>query len=144
MSDSISVRLARSNDYEVVSSLLEGLDLPIEGMKEHFQHFIVMEKSDDIIGVFGIEIYDSIGLLRSFGVRKKFQGKGFGAKLIDKMENYILEKNLDEVYLFSETADKMFAKWGYEYTTRDTADPRIQQSVEWGLCTSTPLLVKKS
>ena len=97
-----------------------------------------------IIGVFGIEIYESIGLLRSFGVKKKYQGKGFGAKLIDKMESYILEKKLDEVYLFSETADKMFVKMGYVYTTREEADPRIQQSIEWGLCTTTPLLVKKS
>lgn len=143
MSDSYSLRLANNNDYEAASSLLEDLDLPTEGMKEHFQDFIVVNNSDEIIGVFGIEIYESIGLLRSFGVKKKYQGKGFGAKLIDKMESYILEKNLDEVYLFSETADKMFAIRGYEYTTRDAADPIIQQSIEWQLCNSTPLLIKK-
>ena len=143
MSDSISIRYADNNDYLEVYEMLRELNLPTDGLKEHLHRFLLLIYSNNIIGVFGIEIYVSVGLLRSLGVRKGYQGLGYGTRLIEAMEDYISESKLDTIYLFTETADKMFVKRGYQYISRESADPIIQQSLEWTICSSVPLLFKK-
>ncbi|MHA2175823.1 MAG: arsenic resistance N-acetyltransferase ArsN2 [Candidatus Hodarchaeales archaeon] len=132
-----------NEDLEEVYLLLKQVDLPIEGVKEHFTDFFIIRDDKKIAGCVGIEIYEDVGLLRSVAVHPSFQGKGLGQQMVGKMETYSAEQGLHTIYLLTDTAEKFFLKLGYEYISREETDERIKQSVEFTtLCPSSPVMRK--
>jgi len=131
-------------DLENVLRLLKLVDLPIEGVKEHFQNFFLIKEDNLAIGCIGIEIYGQVGLLRSLAVHPSFQNKGLGQKLVGWIERYSTEKGINSIYLLTETAENFFLKLGYQFIPREKTDPKIKQSIEFTtLCPSAPVMVKK-
>ncbi|PWI47256.1 hypothetical protein CEE45_12735 [Candidatus Heimdallarchaeota archaeon B3_Heim] len=130
-------------DLPEVLKLLQLLDLPIEGVKEHFQHFFILREDEMVVGCIGVEIYDNTGLLRSIGIHPSYQGKGFGQQMVSRLEEFSSEKELNSLYLLTETAEKFFLNLGYKYVSREEVDPNIKQSIEFTkLCPSSPVMVK--
>jgi amino-acid N-acetyltransferase len=130
-------------DLEEVFTLLKQVDLPIEGVKEHFNDFFIIREDKKIAGCVGIEIYEDVGLLRSVAVHPSFQGKGLGQQMVGKMEAYSAEIGLHTIYLLTDTAEKFFLKLGYEYISREETDSRVKQSIEFTtLCPSSPVMMK--
>ncbi len=133
-----------AKDLPEVLKLLSMVNLPVEGVKEQFQNFFIIRKDKTIVGCIGIEIYGNTALLRSLAVHPSFQGKGLGLQLVHKIEGYSTEKNLRNIYLLTETAEKFFLNLGYNYVPRDNVDPRIKQTIEFTtLCPSSPVMIKK-
>ncbi|MHA2096636.1 MAG: arsenic resistance N-acetyltransferase ArsN2 [Candidatus Hodarchaeales archaeon] len=132
-----------TQDLPEVSTLLKLVNLPVEGVKEHFQDFFVIRNEGLVVGCIGIEIYDKTGLLRSLAVRPSSQGKGLGLQLVNKIEQYSGEKKLDTIYLLTETAEKYFLKLGYKIIPREDVDSGVKQSIEFTtLCTSSSAMMK--
>ncbi|MFX1514656.1 MAG: GNAT family N-acetyltransferase [Promethearchaeota archaeon] len=144
----IKITRAVEEDLQGVFLLLKTVDLPKEGVTEHFHTFFVARDGDLIVGCIGIEIYSappdpSIGLLRSVAVHPSFQGKGIGHQLVEKIHEFSNQEDLKEVYLLTETAEHYFPKFGYVIIPREEADPKIKQSVEFTtLCIDSPLMKK--
>ncbi len=134
---------ANPQDLQEVLTLLKLVNLPIEGVKEHFQDFFIIRKDKMTLGCVGIEIYENAGLLRSLAIHPSFQGKGLGQQMVGKIEDYLAEKGITNIYLLTETAEKFFLKLGFNFISREKTDPKIKQSIEFTtLCTSAPVMVK--
>ena len=61
-----------------VLELLKLVNLPIEGVKEHFSNFFVLKVENRVIGSIGVEIYPKVGLLRSLAIHPNYQRRGLG------------------------------------------------------------------
>ncbi|MFW9906576.1 MAG: arsenic resistance N-acetyltransferase ArsN2 [Candidatus Thorarchaeota archaeon] len=132
-----------THDLPEVLKLLKQVDLPTEGVKEHFHNFFIIKKDDMTVGCAGIEIYEHVGLLRSLAIHPSFQGKGNGHQMVNKIEEYSAEKGISKIYLLTETAEKFFLKLGYKIIPREETDLKIKQTIEFTtLCPSAPVMVK--
>ena len=132
-----------NQDLEEVLTLLKQVNLPIEGVKEHFKNFFVTKEDKTIVGCVGLEIYEEVGLLRSIALQPSFQGKGLGEQMVSKIETYSVENRINKIYLLTETAEKFFLKLGYRIIPREETDPRIKQSNEFTtICPSSPVMMK--
>jgi amino-acid N-acetyltransferase len=142
MLNSIRIKKVKSEDYEDVISLLNQLDLPPDGVFEHFEHFFVAKQDKEVIGVAGMEVYGNIGLVRSVGVAKNSQGLGLGRSMIEMIHRYAEENDLTKLFLFTDTAELMFLKFGYKTIQRHEIDERLKKSAEFKICESAPTMVK--
>ncbi|MCK5343135.1 MAG: GNAT family N-acetyltransferase, partial [Candidatus Heimdallarchaeota archaeon] len=110
---------------------------------EHFQDFFIMRNDEMVVGCVGIEIYENTGLLRSLAIHPFSQGKGLGQQLVTRIEEYSAEKELNPIYLLTDTAEKFFLKLDYKIIPREETDSRVKQSIEFTmLCPSSPVLMK--
>jgi amino-acid N-acetyltransferase len=134
----LEIRPAVEQDYESISALLQDSVLPVQGVSDNLQHFIVLTENERPIGTVGLELYGSKALLRSMAVDKVRQGNGYGTRLCDEIIDYATERGLTEVYLLTETAESFFATRGFQVIQRDQVDERVQSSAEFSsLCPST-------
>lgn len=145
LSGQVLIRSSCSNDLPAVKKLLKDLHLPIEGVQDQFKNYIILEnQSKELIGVAGLEIYNQFGLLRSVAVHQKFQNKNFGTDMVKKVEEFGKSKNLKEIYLLTETAEKFFSKHGYTIVQRDLVPKVIQASYEYSTaCKVSAIVMKK-
>lgn len=124
-------RFATKEDYPVICSLLESAELPLEGVKEHLNNFILFFQNDLLVGTVGLEIYGDKALLRSLGLNKDHQGKGYGLFLSQKIIELAKTKEISELYLLTESAQHFFEKLGFEKISRNEVDKQVQTSVEF-------------
>ncbi len=82
-------------------------------------------------GTVGLEIYNDKALLRSLAVAGAHQGQGFGQKLYFAIIEKAREHGIREIYLLTETAEKFFANQGFEKISRDSADVKVKESIEF-------------
>ncbi|MCG8606426.1 arsenic resistance N-acetyltransferase ArsN2 [bacterium] len=134
----LEIRQAVEQDYDSISALLKDSALPVKGVSENLQHFIVLTENEQPIGTIGLEMCGSKALLRSMAVSKERQGNGYGSRLCREILDYATEKGLTEVYLLTETAVDFFAARGFVVISREQADEAVQATEEFSrLCPST-------
>jgi hypothetical protein len=75
-----TIRIAKRSELDKVLKLLESLDLPGDGVEEHLDEFLVAEEAGRVIGAVGLEVYGSVGLLRSLAVEPLEQACVSGSK----------------------------------------------------------------
>jgi amino-acid N-acetyltransferase len=140
---SLNIRPARNEELERLLELLDELELPRAGVKEHYSNFLVAERQDCVVGAVGLEIYDKVGLLRSLAVEPGEQGSGIGARLVDSVLSKAKEDQLETVYLLTTAADRYFPRFGFETIKREQVDPRLAASEELrGACPETAVCMK--
>lgn len=133
-----NIRTATQHDLPNIHSLLMQVNLPIEGVAENIQHFLVAEVDNKIIGTIGLEIYPPAGLLRSAAVLPEYQKSGIGTKLFDALLHLAKERQLTELYLLTNTAESYFAQKGFVKINREDVKGDITYSAEFRMncCTS--------
>lgn len=122
---------AMDQDLDAVLALLSKVNLPIEGVADHFQNFLVAWDESQLVGCAGIEIYDDVGLIRSVAVHPSLQGQGIGHALIEEIESLSRDKGLKEIYLITDTAEQFFSELSFVTIPREDANPKIKQSLEF-------------
>ena len=138
------IRKARKSDLAAVEHLLEASKLPLDGVRDHFEHFIVAEDGDAIEGAVGFEKYDSVALLRSAVVAPESRGSGIGSKLVEEVLKRAEADGIDELYLLTTTAEKYFPRFGFTATTRAAVPEKLQSSAEFqGACPDTAVVMKR-
>jgi amino-acid N-acetyltransferase len=125
------VRPARSADLDAVEELLRASALPLDGVRAHFDTFIVAEAQARLVGSAGFEIYDSCALLRSVVVHESARGSGLGSSLVVAGLERALERAIMDVYLLTTTAAGFFSKHGFERIDRAQVPASIGGSVEF-------------
>ncbi len=66
---------------------MEEVNLSLAGIEEHFQHFLKLMVDGELVAVAGLELYSTIGLLRSIAVIPEYRHSGLGRGLIRAMIN---------------------------------------------------------
>ena len=141
----MNIRTAKQNDCAEIVRLLMADALPVEGVDDNLDNFLLLEEGDEIIGCVGLEFYDKVGLLRSLAVTQNRRGNGYGKRLTEAVLNLAGNKNIETLYLLTETAEKFFEKFGFSPIHREHAGSAIKQSSEFKyLCPDTAVLMIKN
>jgi amino-acid N-acetyltransferase len=132
---SFLIRPAEVGELPDVLRLLAESKLPVEGVAEHLDGFLVGEEAGNVVGVIGCERYGDVGLLRSLAVTRSARGRQWGRRLLESLMAQTRQEDLRALYLLTETAEGFFARFGFQTVPRDSLDPRLQASRELqGVC----------
>jgi amino-acid N-acetyltransferase len=127
-----------------VEVLLEENDLPSADVRSKPECFYVAREGDERVGVGGVEVYGSDGLLRSVAVERSVRGEGIGTALCDRLEAVAGEDGVGTLYLLTTTAREFFADRGYAEVERTEAPEAIRATTEFAdLCPSTAACMRK-
>src|SRR5687767_8924846 len=107
------VRKASPADLPRVERLLADSDLPLAGVKESFEHFVVAEAGNDLVGVAGLEVCCDNALLRSVAVRSEYRSKGVGRELVMRAIGEAEARGIHALYLLTTTAESYFPTFGF-------------------------------
>ena len=135
------------NPTEVqVRSLLAECQLPTSDLSpKNLEHFLGCGTVQTLKGVVGLEIYDTVALLRSLAVAADCRGIGCGKALVAEAERYAQSKGVTELYLLTTTAADFFERLGYRRSSRENAPQAIRQTEEFScLCPSSSALMAKA
>lgn len=134
-----SFKRAEPSDFQAISRLLGSVDLPIEGVSENIDNFLVARDLEgQLIGVAGVEVYGESGLLRSVAVSVEHRGQGLGQLLVKGCIAQAKKQRVRRLYLLTETAEKFMKRFGFRRTERELVDTALQSSEEFkGACPDT-------
>jgi N-acetylglutamate synthase-like GNAT family acetyltransferase len=128
----LPIEAAAPSDLEDVRRLLEHVDLPTNGLEDHFPHgYVVGHIENDIVAAAGLERHGDYGLLRSVAVADALRGRGLGRAVVANRLDAARLAGLRGVYLLTTTAKDYFAELGFVDTPRATVPPEIAGSVEF-------------
>lgn len=126
-----NLRPARPEDLPAALALLEVAGLPVTGVDECFDRFIVAEHDGSLVGVAGLEVHGNDGLLRSVAVAPDWRSRGLGGALTAAILAESERARLSAVYLLTETAEHFFPRYGFTRIEREQASDAIRQSAEF-------------
>lgn len=143
MSTAFSIRAARPDDIDAVEGTLLASDLPLNGLRDQFgDGYAVAEVNGELIGVEGIEVYGTDGLLRSAAVVSDWRGKGVGDALTRDRIEWARRRGLKSLYLLTMTAGDYWPRFGFQRADRDAAPVAMRQSPEFtDACPATALFM---
>ena len=125
------LRPATAGDHATVIELLQTGKLPVDGVPDSLEHFIVAEAEGKTIGTIGLERYGQYGLLRSAVVSSGWQRRGVGRALVERLLDYSRDLSLDAIYLLTTTAEGYFPSFGFIGVGRPDVPAEVQKSVEF-------------
>jgi amino-acid N-acetyltransferase len=140
-----SIRAATPQDAPAVRSLLADSELPLDGVPEDLEHFLVAEREGTVVGAIGMEFYGSAGLLRSAVVSPTVRGSGIGDRLVIALLADARSKGTTDVVLLTTTADTWFPRFGFTRTTRAEVPASLHASEEFrGACPDSAVVMRLS
>ena len=135
----IELRPARPAQFDAIAGLLRAAGLPVEDLNAAMlDAFVVATEGGTCVGVVGLEIHESCGLLRSLAVEPRHRSRGLGARLVDAIEAEARARGVVALYLLTTTATTFFERVGYAAHDRATVPPAIAATTEFSsLCPDT-------
>jgi amino-acid N-acetyltransferase len=113
------------------------------GISSSLKSFILAKSAKRIIGAVGVEIYDGLGYLRRLVVQPEFRGKGIGGGLCSRAVAHAHLRNVNELFLLTTTAQRFFAKLGFQKVDRRFVPAPIKSSDDYRtLCPVTTVCMK--
>ncbi|WP_458186751.1 arsenic resistance N-acetyltransferase ArsN2 [Haladaptatus sp. NG-WS-4] len=141
----LTLRRADDSHRSYIRTLLDRNELPSRDVRSKVDCFYVGYDGADAVGIGGVEVYGTDGLLRSVVVERSVRGDGFGTALCDLLEERASADGVETLYLLTTTAADFFAGRGYVEIERSDAPPAIQQTTEFdGLCPASATCLRKS
>jgi len=136
---------ARVDDFGQIKALLMDCNLPTQDLVlEYLPQFLLLQDEGQLIGVVGLDVKHSVGLLRSLAVQAKFRGRGLGSQLVHDAESYAATIGVQMLYLLTTTAAQFFASLGYTETNRQQVPAAIQATAEFAtICPSSAVCMVK-
>ena len=128
-----------------VLALLRESSLPLAGVEEHFDSFLVARTEEGALaGCVGLERYGDVGLLRSLAVAAPARGSGLGASLVLRLFELARSNGIATLYLLTTTAEGYFPRFGFERIAREESDPKLEASAELrGACPASAVLMRR-
>lgn len=128
---SVEIRPAAEADLPEIEQLLEDSGLPLAGVAEALEQFLVARDGGRLAGVIGLERYGPVALLRSAAVDPAARGRRIGAMLVDRLVAEAGERGIRELYLLTTTAEKWFPRFGFHSIARSEVPEAVRESVEF-------------
>ena len=129
--DAPRVRSAAPGDLPAVERLLEASGLPLDGVTEAFDTFVVAEAGSELVGVAGLEICCDNALLRSVAVRPEWRSHGVGRAVVTRAIADAEARGLRALYLLTTTAERYFPSFGFHTISRDDVPAEIRETAEF-------------
>jgi len=140
----VSYKIAGEDNVEAIVTLLKTNNLPVKDLGTGQRMFLVAISDGKTVGCVAVEMYGTVGLLRSLAVNNDFRGKGIGQKLVAEAEVWSFDNGLKTLYLLTTTAAGFFPKIGWSNTDRTSVPESIALSSEFAsVCPSTAVCMKK-
>lgn len=137
------IRPGSSREFGAVKRLLIANGLPVDGVPDSLQHFLIAFDGRKVIGAIGLELLGDYALLRSAVVEESSRGSGLGAQLVEGALAKARVLRLKGVYLLTTTAEKYFPRFGFSTVPRESAPKELLASAEFnGACPATAVLMK--
>ena len=127
----VSLRTARKGDLPAVERLLTASSLPLEGVAENIDTFVVAESGGELVGVAGLEVCCSNALLRSTAVDPAWRGHGVGRQLVERIIADAESRGIRGLYLLTTTAERYFPSFGFVRTTREAVPEEVRATAEF-------------
>lgn len=127
-------------------ALLLSADLPVSDLRENRSlELFGVRAHGRLVGMVGIERYDTVALLRSLVVAAAHRASGCGQALVRIAERCALERGVETCYLLTTTAADFFARLGYEVISRAAAPEAIAATSQFsGVCPASSTFMRKS
>jgi amino-acid N-acetyltransferase len=126
----VAIRRARPGDQPHVERLLAAAGLPVEGVADHFGHYLVAVTARGVVGAIGLETYGAYGLLRSAVVEPGSQGRGIGDLLTIRVLEDARARGMRAVYLLTTTAAAYFERFRFRRVERASLPAELGASAE--------------
>ena len=138
------IRSARPSDLAAVEKLLVDSKLPVEGVAEAIDGFVVAESGGELAGVAGLERCADDALLRSVAVAEKWRGRGVGNALVTQLIANAEREGLARLYLLTTTAERWFPAFGFARITRDDVPDAVRATSEFrDICPSSAIVMMR-
>jgi amino-acid N-acetyltransferase len=125
-------------DAAAVTALLRSCGLPHQDIAPHLPHFLVARDAGRVIGVIGLEVHGSDGLLRSLAVSEDRRSEGVARRLYALLLGKARALQLSRLYLLTTSAQGFFEMLGFRAVERETVPAAIRTSEEFrSLCPDT-------
>ena len=131
----VSLRPATGGDLPAVERLLTANSLPLAGVAENLDTFVVAESGGQLVGVGGLEVCYNNALLRSVAVDAAWRSRSVGRQLVERVIAGAEARGIRALYLLTTTAERYFPSFGFTTTTRDAVPEEIRATAEFqGAC----------
>lgn len=125
------VRPANASDLAAVERLLVESNLPLDGVREALDDFVVAEAGTDLVGVAGLEVCCDNALLRSVAVSPEWRSHGVGRALVTRVISDAESRGLRALYLLTTTAEHYFPSFGFHTIARDAVPDDVRATAEF-------------
>ncbi len=141
-----TLRQALVEDWDTVRKLLLAADLPVDDLgPDRLDGFLIAEDDNAIVGLIGLEVLGTVGLVRSLVVDKNARRSGLGGKLVGSLEAAAQTAGIAELWLLTIDAEQFFQRHNFEIVDRADAPDEIRNSEEFSkLCPGTAWLMRKA
>lgn len=112
----------------------------------HDEEVVIFEfgYEDRMIGVGGLEGYDSVGLLRSIVIKESYRGMGHGKRLVRAIEDVARNEGIETLFLLTTSASSYFRDLEYREIPRSEMPPEIRKTEEFSdLCPTSATCMRK-
>lgn len=141
----ITLREPSERDFPAMEQLLRSAKLPVDGVKDSLDSFVVAEKDGKVVGLAGVERCGRYGLLRSVAVDPQMRGRGIGRALIERLIADSRDEEIPDLYLLTTTAEEYFPAFGFTKIDRDATPAEVQNTSEFkDLCPSSAVVMRRS
>lgn len=132
---SLHIRDATPADFDDIARLLAAESLPVAGVADHLQRYLVAERDGQTIGAMGLEVYGETGLLRSAVVAQDVKNQGIGGTLYDELIKKARRLGISRLLLLTNTAEEYFRRRGFRTIDQESVTGPVRSSVEFsGAC----------
>jgi amino-acid N-acetyltransferase len=123
---------AVARDLESLCELLDAVDLPSAGLRDHLGTALVARDGDDIVGCVALEIYGDAALLRSLAVVPSRRETGLGRRLVQAALSLGRQNGASTFCLLTTTAADFFVRhFAFRPVARAEVPAPVRQSVEF-------------
>jgi len=128
-----------------IRQLLSACGLPISDLSLSKSVLFLGSCSETrLVGVIGLEVFDSVALLRSLAVAPSHRHHGLGRSLVAFAEAHAACLGIESFFLLTTTAEAFFTKLGYSPASREDAPSPIQATAQFsGLCPASSAFMYK-
>jgi amino-acid N-acetyltransferase len=139
------LRAASTRDLVKIKRFLRENGLPHLGVDGWIANFVMVEdEKGNCVGVAGLELYDTSGLLRSVAVDKDSRGRGHGRTLVNAILANARAKGVKNIYLLTDDAHDYFRRLGFQVVDRKDVDAPVKTSVEFTeACSESALVMRR-
>lgn len=127
----IEFKTATNSELEEILRILKINNLPTLDIVSSSVILYTGKLNGVIVGVIGIEKYQSIALLRSLGVDDGFKKLKIGSSLVVNLFNHSNMDEITDIYLLTETAEGFFRKFDFQQIERSRVPEIIMNTSEF-------------
>jgi amino-acid N-acetyltransferase len=127
----LRLRKAERADLTRIETLLTDNGLPLAGVPDALDTFVVAESGGALVGVGGLQLCCDDALLRSVAVAPQARSSGVGRAIVTRLIADAEARGLRALYLLTETAERYFPTFGFTKITRGDVPPAVKATEEF-------------